>query len=220
MAFRGLCTELAPPSIRDFVREHLDMQFADVHAMLRLPITPDQGLDAGCNFAAVSTLCGLIAGASTVFYRQDGSNRQRFLGVLHEYYPWGQLPTGGVSQETTVTALWDDYRNPLAHAWAVSTKEVGPKGNRRVIIDVNAKLLGVVKKSLTEEAIEVLEEPGGQPPSWLTPVVAQNARGGLDVYPHSLYWGARRLVEKLLADPERMDRTVAFFATMEPPPPS
>jgi len=38
------------------------------------------------------------------------------------------------------------------------------------------------------------------------------------VYPHSLYWGTRRLVEKLLADPERMDQTVAFFATMQPPP--
>ena len=49
-----------------------------------------------------------------------------------------------MSQEATVTALWDDYRNPLAHAWAVSTKEVGRKGNKRIIIDVNAKLLGVV----------------------------------------------------------------------------
>jgi len=123
-----------------------------------------------------------------------------------------------VSQEATVTALWDDYRNPVAHAWAVSTKEVGKNPNKRIIIDLNAKRLGVVKSSLTEAAIEALEEPRGQPPSWLTPVIAQNPRGGLDVYPHSLYWGARRLVEKLLADPERMDRTVAFFATMQPPP--
>jgi hypothetical protein len=87
-------------------------------------------------------------------------------------------------------------------------------------MDVNAKLLGVVKRSLTEEAIEALEEPRGQPPAWLTPVVAQNAAGGLDVYPHSLYWGTRRLVEKLLTDPERMHRTVAFFATLETPSPS
>jgi len=217
MAFRELCTEQAPHSIRDFVRQHVDMQFADVHAMLRLPITTDTGLEAGCNFAAVSTLCGLIAGASTLLYSQHGSNRERFRGVLNDYYPWGQQPAGGVSQEESVNALWADYRNPLAHAWAVSTKETGPKANRRIIMDVNAKLLGVVKRSLTEEAIEALEEPRGQPPAWLTPVVAQNAAGGRDVYPHSLYWGTRRLVEKLLADPERMQRTVAFFATMETP---
>jgi hypothetical protein len=102
VAFRGLYTEQAPQSIRDFVRQYVDMQFADVHAMLRLPITTDVGLEAGCNFAAVSTLCGLIAGASTLFYRQNGSNGDRFRGVLNDYYPWGQQPSGGVSQETTV----------------------------------------------------------------------------------------------------------------------
>jgi len=51
-AFRGLCTEQAPPSSRDFVKQHVDMQFADVHALLRLPITTDEGLEAGCNLAA------------------------------------------------------------------------------------------------------------------------------------------------------------------------
>jgi hypothetical protein len=54
------------------------MQFADVHAMPCLPLT-DDGLMAGCNFACVPTLCGLVAGASTIFYSQTGSNGERFM---------------------------------------------------------------------------------------------------------------------------------------------
>src|SRR5262245_8583276 len=125
MPYRPLATTHARKSIRDFVAKHIDMQFADVHAMLRLPLI-DDGLEAGCNFACVSTLCGLIAGASTIFYSQHGSNRERFIGVLNEYYPWRLQPKGdATSQSESAEALYSDYRNPLAHAWAVSTKEVG-----------------------------------------------------------------------------------------------
>ena len=112
MPYRPLTTTRAPKSIRDFVATHVDMQFADVHAMLRLPLT-DGGLKAGCNFACVSTLCGLIAGASTIFYSQTGSNSERFKGVLNDYYPWRMQPIGGVSQTEAVAALYSDYRNPL-----------------------------------------------------------------------------------------------------------
>jgi hypothetical protein len=45
----------APRSVRHFIETHVDMQFADVHAMLRLPIDTDAGLKAGCNFAWHST---------------------------------------------------------------------------------------------------------------------------------------------------------------------
>ena len=84
---------------------------------------------------AVSTLCGLIAQAlSTIFFSQTGSNGERFKGVLADYYPWRLQPKGGVSQEEAITALYSDYRNPLAHAWAVSTTEVGML-NKRIVID-------------------------------------------------------------------------------------
>jgi hypothetical protein len=39
------------------------------------------------------------------------------------------------------------------------------------------------------QAIAALETPSGRAPSWLTPVVTRNSVGGLDLYPHSLYWG-------------------------------
>lgn len=218
MAYRPLTTTRAPKSIRAFVATHVDMQFADVHTMLRLPLGGD-GLEAGCNFACVSTLCGLIAGASTIFFSQTGSNGERFKGVLNEYYPWRLQPKGGVSQAETVDALYSDYRNPLAHAWAVSTREQGRHPDKRVIMNANARVLGVVKQALTEQAITALETPSGPAPSWLTPAVVRNSAGGLDLYPHSLYWGTRRMVEKLARDRVRMRQTVALFATLNAPVP-
>jgi hypothetical protein len=218
VAYKPLATSRAPKSIRDFIAAHIDMQFADVHAMLRLPLSED-GLQAGCNFACVSTLCGLIAGASTIFYRQSGSNAERFKGVLNDYYPWRLQPKGGASQAESVAAIYADYRNPLAHAWAVSTKEVGKHPNKRIIMDGGAKVLGVVKQALTEEAVAALEASTGKAPSWLTPVVVRNAAGGFDLYPHSLYWGTRRMVERLAGDRTRMQQTVALFATMTTPAP-
>lgn len=218
MPYRPLATTRAPKSIRDFVAKHIDMQFADVHAMLRLPLDGD-GLEAGCNFACVSSLCGLIAGASTIFYSQSGSNAGRFKGVLNDYYPWRLQPKGGATQSESVAAIYSDYRNPLAHAWAVSTKEVGKHPNKRVIMDGSAKVLGVVKQALTEEAVAELETSTSRAPSWLTPVVVRNAAGGFDLYPHSLYWGTRRMVERLTRDRARMRQTVALFATMRTPIP-
>jgi hypothetical protein len=153
LPYRPLATSRAPRSIRDFVAAHIDMQFADVHAMLRLPFAED-GMEAACNFACVLTLCSLIAGASTIFYEQSGSNRDRFRGVLNDYYPWSQQPKGGASQAESVTALYSDYRNPLAHAWAVSTKETGKHSNKRVMIDGSAKVLGVIK-GLSENNCEI-----------------------------------------------------------------
>ena len=216
MSYRPLAATRAPKSIRDFVAKHIDMQFADVHAMLRLPLK-DDGFEAGCNFACVSTLCGLIAGASTIFYKQTGSNGERFKGVLNDYYPWQLQPKGGVSQAESVATIYFDYRNPLAHAWAVSTKEVGKHPNKRVIVDGSATVLGVVKQALTEEAVAALETPTGPAPSWLTPVVVRNAAGGFDLYPHSLYWGTRRMVERLTRDRARMQQALALFATMRTP---
>lgn len=218
MSYRPLAVKRAPKSIRDFVSKHIDMQFADVHTMLRLPLDSD-GLEAGCNFACVSSLCGLIAGASTIFYGQTGSNGERFRSVLDDYYPWRLQPAGGVSQAETVDALYSDYRNPLAHSWAVSTREVGRHSNKRVVMDANARALGVVKRALTEQAITTLETPSGRAPSWLTPAVVRNSAGGLDLYPHSLYWGTRRMVEKLTRDRARMRQTVALFATLKAPVP-
>ena len=63
MPYRPLAATRAPKSIRDFVSKHIDMQFADVHTMLHLPLDSD-GLGAGCNFACVSSLWPIAVAAA------------------------------------------------------------------------------------------------------------------------------------------------------------
>lgn len=54
MPYRPLAATRAPKSIRDFVAKHIDMQFADVHAMLRLPVVSKNFVQPICarNYAA------------------------------------------------------------------------------------------------------------------------------------------------------------------------
>ena len=89
------------------------------------------------------------------------------------------------------------------------------RGDHGPSVRLYARLLAPGKQALTEQAIAILQSPSGRAPSWLTPVITRNSAGGLDVYPHSLYWGTRRMVEKLTRDSARMQQTVALFATMK-----
>jgi hypothetical protein len=86
------------------------MQLHDVHTMLRLPLPESPGMEGGCNFASVSVLCAVIAGASTVFFRQHGAAGQRFRDLLTEFYPWNEQPQGRVATAVAVDAIYDEYR--------------------------------------------------------------------------------------------------------------
>ncbi len=214
MAYTPLRTDAAPESIRDFIRIHVDMQLHDVHTMLRLPLTKESGMEGGCNFASVSVLCALLAGASTVFFRQHGPDGERFTDLLLAHYPWNSQPRGGVEPSIAISAIYGRYRNPLVHALAVSTRKSGRGPTRRIVVDTHEKPLGVIKQALTEEAIVALERPDGPAPNWLTPVITSNSGGGVDLYPHFLYWGTRRTLESLFSDRALMQQTVEWFAPL------
>ena len=108
MSYIPLRTDGTPQSIRDFVRLHVDMQLHDVHTMLRLPIREEPGMEGGCNFATVSVLCSVIAGASTVFFRQGGLAGLRFEELLTRFYPWHAQRPGGVEPQVAVRAIYRD----------------------------------------------------------------------------------------------------------------
>jgi hypothetical protein len=118
-------SELAPaigfPSVQDFLVNHIDMQFADVRAMLQLP-RPDLGITAGCNFAIVSTLCNLISGISTTIFapakilegKSCGSG-QAFRQLVTEFFPYA--PTGAQDFSKDLYKL---CRNSMAHAAGIT----------------------------------------------------------------------------------------------------
>jgi hypothetical protein len=138
----------------------------------------------------------------------------RFEELLTQFYPWDVQPRGGVEPDVAVRAIYKEYRNPLAHALAVSTRTVGRGADQRILVDTRGVPLGVIKRALTEDAVMALEAPDGPPPAWLTPAVTANSGGGTDIYPHSLYWGTRRLLERLFREPELMRGTVEWFAPL------
>ncbi len=188
-------------SVRRFVRKHLDMQFADVRTMLRLPL-PELGLHGGCNFAAAATLCDLLSGISVVLFdpppryyqtkqqqeaKQKGRDRGiRFKALLDGYFLWEQ----GQRKAACISVLYDRVRNPLAHELALDRK-----GSRTKV--------AILKKPLSEEQIVEMESSTARP-SWLPqPIERRGRRWRLSV--PGLYWGTFQVLKRLTLDRFQMD---------------
>jgi hypothetical protein len=115
------------PLVQHFITEVLDMQFADVRAMLQLP-RPEIGITPACNFAITSTLCNLLSGMSTtIFIPRDflgqlhvkkdkcGSGRA-FRELVDQFFPYKPSATATFSSD-----LYEYCRNPLAHSIGLRT---------------------------------------------------------------------------------------------------
>jgi len=172
--------------LRDFLSRHFDMQVEDVRSMLRLPIE-EQGLNGGCNFAAVNILSDLVAGCSVLFYcpsieglTTPGDRGKRFKRLIEDYFPSNPL-----GPAETAKALYAVVRNPLTHALGV--------GEERVL---------VAKDRLTAEQITELEEATKRP-AWCPPPVSR-ADGVYTVDARGLYWAFHRLLHNLFAAPQHV----------------
>jgi hypothetical protein len=204
-------SDAAPGRVKRFIADHLDMQFEDVHCMLRLPME-EHGLRAGCNFAAAGTLLALIGGASVVLYRPSefatrGNRGELFTGLLRNHYPWFTARQA-LGRDRTIEKLWEMYRAPLAHA--LGLHEPGQE---------DYKVLKL-RHGLAEAELEELEGPGPCP-VWVRPTMERDgAIFKLNV--STLYWGVRRMVEELTRHPRLMRQTDALLERQgwSPTPPA
>ncbi len=181
-----------PKNLKSFVSDQLDMQFHDVHCMLRLPMK-DLGLDAGCNFAAANCILSLISGLAALTCPRLSTDRiagHKFTEVMLRYYPW-DLKLAQLERERRTKHLYDFFRNPLAHSFGVRTK-----GNFWVNISrVNA---------MTEFRLEELEK-GDQLYEELIyePV---NVKGEdiekITLVVDHLYANARKMLRTMISDTE------------------
>lgn len=108
------------PCLQQLISVQVDMQFADLRTLLRLPASPRDG---GANLTTATLAFNLIAGASVLLYRssvevlrQRGDRGERFREVLRGYYPWTD---GDLHTNDAITALYEWTRNPLAHSLGV-----------------------------------------------------------------------------------------------------
>jgi hypothetical protein len=111
------------PLINHFIETVLDMQFADVRAMLQLP-RPDLGIIAACNFAIVSTLCNLISGISTTIYKpsdllnqvtSDCPSGRAFKELIRDFFSCKSKGANDIPEN-----LYNLCRNPLAHSAGIA----------------------------------------------------------------------------------------------------
>jgi hypothetical protein len=219
-----------PDPVKIFLRDHVDMQFHDVHIMLRLPL-PAQGLDAGCNFAAAHVLLALISGVAMVlFYKKNddfgkpvtSGSGARFKEVLKQYYPWDdalRIPHPSsipVTMQERIDVLYDLLRNPLAHELGV----ISSTHHRKLKIYntiIDRIYIDKHEPPLTEEQIEQIELSPTRPHNVRDLIIPQfpdkDGKNTVHIVVHTLYWGVRHLVENLTAQPTLMAHAVQYLSS-------
>lgn len=203
-----------PKRVKDFVRRHVEAHFRDVHAMLRLSVRGDDGLSAGCNFAATTTLLNVVSGASTVLYKQVGSERTRFVGLLREFYPWELEGDGGMTANAVAHVLYDVFRNPLVHSLGVETKKAGSRDELRIEpVPSDGKAVGIGKGGHPEDLIEELDRATDRP-YWAAQTIRLDGTTKT-LLVEGLYFGIRLMLSRLSEDSECMARANAFLEVSE-----
>jgi len=209
MAYRRLDIDTsAPESVRGLIKHIEDLSFSDVHSMLRLPIS-NYGITAGCNFAITHVLMSIIGGVSTTLYKQEGKVGTRFKCVLEDYYPWDLEPSGILPKKDAACAINEVFRNPLTHNLGIDVK----KKSKGLIVKVKrlkTQSRGGRNRGLTEKQIENLEVSKTRPnmPATVTKTSQETV-----LLVEGLYWGIRRMIERLSADRRRMFDADAFLSS-------
>jgi hypothetical protein len=193
--------------LRRLLSGHIDMQFEDIRAILRLPAPAAPNSTAGGNFLAASGLLAVISGCSTLFYdagpaafQPPYENRARFLGVL-EYMPWDPSEAS-LTRPAGAKKLYTYARNPLAHAFGVSYDPRKARGAEPELLQWS---MAIAKAPLSLAQIHDLESSPERPTFAGPPlrrIRARTVHGAeellLDVA--GLYWAIHRMLHKLFAD--------------------
>ena len=199
MSYQPLTLDEKTPSVVErFVRQHLEMQFHDIHCMLRLPL-PELDIKAGCNFAVANSLLSLVSGLSAFLTENidtSGNSGSKFKEVLLYYYPWDLQSPVNSTKERSVDHLYEYFRNPLAHSLGLRSK-----GNFLIVI---------AKGNLSEQEIEKLEQsitPQAQAIEY-TPITLNNEQiEQITLYVEYFYWGVREMLKRLSMDAAQMQKT-------------
>jgi len=181
-----------PANVTAFVRDSVDPLLADVHAMLRLPISDDVGLRAGCTFSAALVLLATVDGIAQVIYEHPKREiGPRFRAILEQHYPWSEEPktADAVVGSDAAETLYSTYRDPLAHRLGV----------------VRGDSIGevkILKGALSEDRLEQIEQSRTSLPEWSgKPTLCRSIENGREVRRRLLkrfYWGIRTMAENVL----------------------
>jgi hypothetical protein len=168
----------------------VDMQFADLRDLMRLPAYT---IRSGMNLTTAARLFDVVSGCSICFYNstvpklsQSGIAGREFKGILQNYFPWAAVPVP-VTDAIDVFYVWS--RNPMAHALGVDVRQGNPD------IDVR-------KRGLRLRQVLALEDAPTLPKGIAPPLLGQPGSYALSVL--GLFWGVHRMLHSLFADPQQV----------------
>jgi hypothetical protein len=201
------------PHLRRLLDDHIDMQFEDVRAVLRLPASKALGSPAGGNFLATNALLAVVSGCSVLFLRAGPEafkhpyrSGERFRDVF-QYMPW-DARAAGMQRGMGIKRLYSYARNPLAHAFGVSYhpgKATGQVPNQL------QWSMAILKRRLTIQEIHERERARILP-DFVGPPLKRTARKTstsperLELDVGGLYWGVHRMIHALFDDPDEASK--------------
>jgi hypothetical protein len=209
----------ALPAVQRLLREQVDMQFADIRVLLRLP-SDDLAPHVGCNLTAAAMIFNQMSGFSIWFFhnrtaqrirgeerrrgRRDPLSGKRFKGFIRAYYP-------RQSAEPTVRTIADtlyETRNLLAHNLGVG--DLRGRSRRREVS------LAKPDPPLEAEDVVDLEMHAVFP---LAGVPVQRYGIHTRLYLPGLYWALGRMLRHALADqPARSEQQASTLLRALPVP--
>jgi hypothetical protein len=198
------------PHLRQLVAQQIDMQFADLHAMMRLPM--DEVMpNVGCNLATAVHAFNLVTGASVLFYNSSPQslrgdprkNGSRFKQVLTKYYPWSKADCEqeGFTEKGTAKALWEWARNPLVHSLGVGKNHHALPGATKA--KDQPLLVRFSKGPLSADQVQYLattRDVDNHPDLAWTVVLNQDV---LDLNVITFCWGIHELLRRLFEDEDQ-----------------
>jgi hypothetical protein len=220
MAYQPLDLDPSTPSLtRAFITGTIEpLYFSDVHAILRLPIRT-QGITGGGNFAVIHVLLATIGGASTVLAKQSTKVKASFMDAMKRYYPWDAEADGTLTEDArdrALTVLIDEFRNPLTHSFGIESRPDKHGALRPVMRNYRLKAIrmqhGENESGLPEEMIEHLESSREWPFAEMAITVSIELHKKT-VNVERLYWGTRRMIERITEDQEAMRRAECFLTS-------
>lgn len=206
------------PAARRLLADQVDMQFADLRALLRLPqdaVAPN----VGCNLTATAMICAQISGFSIWFFHNRHAKRisglekkknrgrpysgRRFKAFVRAYYP---LVVGEPSVGLIADRLYE-ARNVLAHSLGV-----GDMSNNR------QRQIYLAKPDPPLAAADIVDlETQAFYPLAGVPIRRTGLRMEFSV--PGLYWALGRMLRKALEDqPQRCEDYAAEIVGRMPVP--
>lgn len=190
------------PLVRWVVQETIDLRLSDVHAMLRLPL-PEQGIEAGGNFAIADVLFAVIEGVSAVLYPRHMAEGDGFTNCVERHYHAHLEPAGALTGTQLASALWSHFRNPMQHCLGLALARPDKQGIRDPLPRAYRLVVFRDTKTLPEGDIESMETAEAWPQRLHRPTLAIHGEQ-MRLSVEAFYLGVRRMVASVLADQNAM----------------